>query len=497
VRLALLVCALWLLGVGQAEASLCVCATGGDDSRSKATVAASYSNGSCSAPWATIGRAAWGNANRATPNTSEAAAAGDTVYVCAGSYTTTGTATRHTPAFNPVNAGSSGNPITFVAAAGVTVSYTSSSGPVIGCNSVDYITWRGWSLDEATTTAASDTGLVVLWDSNNCIVEYGTFDGNGDPGFGSGELHNAIRINAGSGHIVRNNTIHDVINASSGANASGILIDQSAGGTIEHNEIYDSGGGIFIKRNYTNEGAWTFRFNYIHDTDYGIRADQLTDTTAQYDTLIYQNLLKTVFYPFMSNHYETYETYDLKIVNNTVIGDGACVVVFDGPELTASADHDIWNNVATDCPLAYRTQQSSGDWSAAILDSQHNAWYQVTNAVTWDYEEGGQTTHSWATWVARPMDATSPASLTSSDPLFANAAGSDYRLCTGSGTPHASCSGASPAIALGVDMLDLDGDGSTSDNIPAGAYITGNETIGVGAETSGQPVRLRIRGEDQ
>lgn len=492
-----LACLLVLLWASTAEATLCVCATGGDDSRSKATVAASFNGttNTCSSPWATIGRAAWGSTNRAAPDTAEAADAGDTVYVCAGAYTTTGTNSRFTPAFNPANSGSSGSPITFEAASGVTVSYTSGGGPVIGAYQRDYITWRGWNLDEATTAAVSDTGLVVLWESDNSIIEYCTLDGNGNPNFGAGELHNAVRINAGSGHIVRHNYIHDVL-SDAGANGSTILIDQSAGGTIEHNELYSSDGGIFIKRNYTNEGAWTFRFNYIHDTDYGIRADQLTDTTPQYNTLIYQNLLETVVYPFSTNHYVSAETYDLKIVNNTVVGDGACVVVFDGTELTASADHLFWNNIVSGCPLGFRTTQDDSAWTSAVFDAQHNTYHSVTNAFTYSYELGGQTTINWATWVALPQDDESPASLTSSDPLFANTAASDYRLCTSAGVPHASCSGASPAISLGVDILDLDGDSSTVDNVNAGAYITGNETIGAGAGTVSAPVRLRIRGAD-
>jgi hypothetical protein len=75
------------------------------------------------------------------------------------------------------------------------------------------------------------------------------------------------------------------------------------------------------------------------------------------------------------------------------------------------------------------------------------------------------------------QDQASPASITS-DPLFANPSGGNYRLCTGSGTPHASCAGASPAIGHGRDINDLDNDSSTTDAINAGAYITGSEVIG-------------------
>lgn len=56
-RIALCLCALLWLGEAQA-ATLYVCGTGGDDSRSYATAQSSGT------PWATLGRAAWGSTNR-------------------------------------------------------------------------------------------------------------------------------------------------------------------------------------------------------------------------------------------------------------------------------------------------------------------------------------------------------------------------------------------------------------------------------------------------
>jgi len=53
------------------------------------------------------------------------------------------------------------------------------------------------------------------------------------------------------------------------------------------------------------------------------------------------------------------------------------------------------------------------------------------------------------------------------DPQLVDAAGGDYHLGADS-----------PVRALGVDVLDLDGDGDSTDLIPAGAYVTGTESIG-------------------
>jgi hypothetical protein len=53
------------------------------------------------------------------------------------------------------------------------------------------------------------------------------------------------------------------------------------------------------------------------------------------------------------------------------------------------------------------------------------------------------------------------------DPGFVDAASEDLRLGP-----------SSPCIGIGVDEADIDGDGDSSESIPAGAYVSGNESIG-------------------
>src|SRR5690606_15483338 len=67
--------------------------------------ATTYEANSATSPWATIGRATWGSTNRSSPNASQAARAGDTVIVRAGTYSTAGTDVRYDPAYNPANSG--------------------------------------------------------------------------------------------------------------------------------------------------------------------------------------------------------------------------------------------------------------------------------------------------------------------------------------------------------------------------------------------------------
>lgn len=78
------------------------------------------------------------------------------------------------------------------------------------------------------------------------------------------------------------------------------------------------------------------------------------------------------------------------------------------------------------------------------------------------------TTYTLATWKStKSQDSASPEAITS-DPLFTNAGAGDYKLQAGS-----------PARDLGVDILDLQG-GGTSASIHAGCYVTGSEVIGTG-----------------
>jgi hypothetical protein len=69
------------------------------------------------------------------------------------------------------------------------------------------------------------------------------------------------------------------------------------------------------------------------------------------------------------------------------------------------------------------------------------------------------------------------------NPLFANAATKDFRLCTASGVPDASCTGASPCIDVGYDLptvyYDFVGTVRNSDDI--GAWDDDSAVAGGGA----------------
>jgi len=160
---------LWT-GVAQAKTLYVNGGTGSD--------ATTYANNTAIAPWLTLGRAVWGNANRGTPNTGEAAAAGDIVVIADGTYhTTETTGLRYDPVYNPVNEGAwnSGtnvcdSTITFQAATQYGVTLTTPTGgdanPVIGTYLKDCIIWDGFSIDEANAETPNDGGQASLWSSD-------------------------------------------------------------------------------------------------------------------------------------------------------------------------------------------------------------------------------------------------------------------------------------------------------------------------------------------
>ncbi|MCU0736716.1 MAG: hypothetical protein MUF20_14595, partial [Methylotetracoccus sp.] len=117
--------------------------------RNSGNDATTYEANSATSPWRTIGRAAWGSTTRSSPNASQAARAGDTVIIRAGTYSTAGSGLRYDPAYNPANSGTAAQPIVFQAEGTVTLTLSSSRGPVIGSNERNYITWKGFTINEA------------------------------------------------------------------------------------------------------------------------------------------------------------------------------------------------------------------------------------------------------------------------------------------------------------------------------------------------------------
>src|SRR3989338_9704609 len=147
-------------------------------------------------PWRTIGRAAWGSANRAAPNGAEAAQAGDVVSIATGTYASALNAgtdhTRWIVLYNPANNGAAGDPITFRAEGMVAIQAPSWDGPVIGASGRNYIHWTGpFYIDEAVIDTAPDTGPVVLHDNTGSGIDGAMIHGAGATW---ADNHNGVRV---------------------------------------------------------------------------------------------------------------------------------------------------------------------------------------------------------------------------------------------------------------------------------------------------------------
>jgi hypothetical protein len=447
--------------------------------------ATSYANNNESNPWRTIGRAAWGNTSRSAPNTAEAARAGDTVLVAAGTYNdTTNTGSSYAVIYNPANAGTAGSPISFEAVGTVTLTLSGGgAGVLIGAYSKNYINWKGFTINEANAPSYGNTGVAAYFSSTGGVIENCVLDGNGDPGHG--DNHPGIRLESAFGQIVRNNIIRNfrtsVVNANNGA---GIQVYNSYNLTITHNEIYNNGSGIFFKELIANPtGTTVVRYNLIRNNGQaGIAIHRMVSGHAYHiaQNVIYGNNEGVTFWGFDGSSFPR----NTSVVNNTISSNVYMGVNVKFP-LQPSAGNKVYGNIFYNEAVGIfsETADIANVGDRTKLDANHNVYYSVSSTARLNGAP-----YSLSTWQSMGQDSVNPVATTS-NPLFVNAAVHNYKLQPGS-----------PYLAQSVDILDLDSDGSNSNNIPAGAYITGNEVIGVLSGSSGSdvtppspPTNLQVR----
>jgi hypothetical protein len=420
----------------------------------------SWADNGPSNPWQTIGRAAWGSANRNSPNANQAAQAGDRVSIAAGTYNSslsTGQG-RYDILYNPVNSGTQANPITFVAEGTVAVRAPTWGGPALGARFVDYIVWFGpFLVDENFIDTEPDTGPVVFNSTTGSGIDGATIHGIGAIW---ADNHVGVRFDVCSRCFVRNSTI-DNFKSSQGPtsrNGAAIMLYDDDDTVIESNELVNSGTGIYIKGTATNSpmDRTIVRYNLIRDM---LQSGIILYTSLQ--GRIYQNILQDnpigIFIggvPGPIGH-----SINDVIANNTVDGGGSGYgIYYNGEWENLQLRNNIWVNMSS--------AHVSESWAGPTGASNQHSLYSGIGSNFAVFTTGGYTFQTWRSSLGQGQG--NPASIVA-NPMFVNAAGGDYHLQSGS-----------PAQSLGVDLLDLDRDGSTSDIIPAGAYVTGDESIGSG-----------------
>lgn len=426
-----------------------------------------YNNNTEILPWCSLGRAVWGNSNMNTPSTSQAAQAGDVVLVAEGIYATdNSTNSRFTPIYNPVNNGSSGNPITIQGQGVVFLRANNGAQPIIGTFERSYIVWDGFVLNETYIEPHSDTGPLVVWNSEFITIRNMQITGQA-PSYQ--DNHNGIRIEGSENINIQNNIINNyddyLPGMDMGMNNACFMAYESANVLIEHNECHDSTTGFFIKGDHNTTSvdlkSFTIRYNYIHDVQNAIQfgvhtgASDCSDATEVYQNLIVNASLGGVVFIGYDNNTPACVT----VANNTMVNIGdsseAGGILFR-PEFGSCRGLRFHNNLITESRAAVIS------WDPSFIDEpdttfSHNNYYDNDTVA---YISQARTLQYWQTNYSNDNNTIEV------DPQYTDANNGDYR------TNNA-------ALNVGLDILDLDNDELTNDAITIGAYITGNENIGL------------------
>lgn len=508
VLIALLLCATPL------EAATLYVNNSGSPSCSDATAKASNT---ALAPWCTVGRAVWGNANRATPSAAEAADDDDVVRITAGTYDSQ--AVVNDPLgmlYNPANeGGSSTDYITFQAMGIVILTAPLSLSPIIGADAKDYIKWYADRSTGAyfyllacgigtgqpntcpsnTVANQSDTGPIACFvNAAGCWIEGVTAVGYAPIDYA--DNWSAVRWNNTTTPVVRNSVFSN-FTRSAGAggtnhNQTCITYYGASDGLFEHNTCDTTGAGAFAKDTGTTQTQQgnIFRLNLFTNLQECFAFSEVTAGSTEGGSDYTQNvcsggLLQAVH---LSGDADA-GSQNHQITNNTFYAaTQACLYVtlgttnIDGIEFHSNI---CWASTTGTGGAGRQIAYQSGNVVPAVnISTQHNLYYLFAQFAT---DGTGNLTFAAYKAAAVPNDDTAPdsvAGLTSAEnPLFANAAGSDFRLCTAAGVPVVGCTGASPAVALG----------------PAGAYITNLECIGLESAcvAVATPNWGRLRGVEQ
>ncbi len=261
--------------------------------------------------------------------------AGETVYVKDGTYVADQNCSWTTPALNPANSGTAGNPVAFRAYPGHKPYVTNSTGPndsgcpVIGAKDRSYIIWDGFEVYVGGTKG------VVINSSDNIIIENSEIHGMRGTG---GDNTDGIRIDGGMDILIRDNLIYDIDDgdAPRGCGATGVKMYSSRQVVMEHNEVYDVGCGLRNKADGANN---TFRYNWVHDcTQSGIHLG-VGDGTR--DHQVYSNVVARCETGI--NIRGTSSPQDgSKVYSNTVVDMGRKSISAAGDRTT---NLEVWNNI--------------------------------------------------------------------------------------------------------------------------------------------------------
>lgn len=437
----------------------------------------SKADNSAATPWCSIHRAAVGTTFGGSANATEAAAAGDTVFITCGSYEAEAKDAVFHVALNPVNEGAAGAPIRFQSASGardcIRVTRRAGSSPggsVIGSVNRDYIEWAGFDLRESDWGWAPRSGYqngLVLFHGDPAItgarLEDSTLTGTAAPDR-SGDNYTGLRVH-GASATVRNNVISTFGTEGHNNSCSTWYFGNSM--LVEHNVLKGCGAGIYVKNNSgLSAGAspHVIRNNVIEPNTVGILLFENTNGTAEQPVLVHHNLISggsgTCIQALWIGTGQ--DARHAKIFNNTCVDQREECFRISGPP-AAGAGFEFWNNICAGQPTMVlgTAGARAADLDITKVRWEHNVYFGFRTFANW--QDIG--TIEFGEWQRRyGQDQAAPAGAVR-DPRFAGAKNGDYRLAAGS-----------TALAQGRAKFAIGAaDGST---IAAGAFTEGGGIVG-------------------
>lgn len=380
---------------------------------------------------------------------------GDTVYVKPGTYDASVGGTWNEPAINLAASGTADQPITLRALPrhGAIVN-PKGNNPALGSRGRHYIVIDGFVLDNNGTK-----GIAVFGTSESSQVKGVVIQNNIIRNVTNSHPYDntdGIRIEDAYGTVVRNNVIHDIRNGDMSANAAGVKMYRTTNSIVENNEIYKAATGIIDKQKGLNN---IFRRNYIHDCN-AVGIYMKTKSGAPTRGLkVYENIIDRCSKSALVEQNGSDAVVDNIKVYNNVFANYREAAMNPAKEAAAGKVY-IWNNIF------YRTTAPSvGDFftyndpvtTVGLMD--YNMYVGGTKFVLGRYKTN-RSFSSLSGWSsASGFDKHSLVG----DSVFINAGSGNYKLSPGSQAINA---GTSTGISTGQPMN-------------MGAYLAGNEVIGI------------------
>jgi Right handed beta helix region len=263
---------------------------------------------------------------------------------------------------------------------------------------------------------------------------------------------------------------------------------------IARNNISEVDFGIWMDVQACRPGLGatpcTIEENYVHDTDRHCLHEEVGSTGVWRKNICYNNGEAGIFMrPGASTNTST------KIYNNTFYNYGTnirgnCIWIYNDQNPTNLTNLEVKNNIC------YRNGAADSFWAITVgaltigettNRYQNNLLHIVANnnGICWGISvnnPGGgcdaalryaDTSAGISSWQAAAPSGVASGNI-AGDPILANPAGGDFRLCTAADVPHASCTGKSPAIDAGVNVgLSFQGTAPDLGAIESGASSGG------------------------